>query len=469
MVQILPQFDPGADIGKSFGGGVGDALKLLGQRQLGVQALEGLKGLDLENMTAGDIIAEVGKATVGLPQLARHSDKMVEALLREKRSGAAIEAQIKQAELREKGLPRGGVGEGVQPGAEGIAAGVSGAPGAGAGLESAGMRDMPLLGETTGREPLLSSEEISAITMPFIETGDTEGMAKALGDARGQAIKQRELQIQAQQARTQELTRRRELESELAQNVMARTNQLLKEKGLPPGEQWSRLAYKYFTDERNKPKNKNASDEALWNESGRRLERKIEDIAGAGDKFYRPTFRRDKERRAKGAQKWAQDHLGAFGTGTEERALLKSVMMDGGWSRQEATSIVQPFSPGLEKAFNAIPKFRAPIKDFVPGVVPPTQAEIASKWADKAVPSLVGSFQPSDSLLLLKDRLVRDKGLSDDQAIQVIDQMREGEQGLKLQDHQVAEEAFLPENTRPSLYDLFQGRKTHELLGPLIK
>ena len=39
MVQILPQFDPGAEIGKSVGGGFGDAMQLLGQRGLGQRAL----------------------------------------------------------------------------------------------------------------------------------------------------------------------------------------------------------------------------------------------------------------------------------------------------------------------------------------------------------------------------------------------------------------------------------------------
>jgi len=488
MVQILPTYDPGRETGQAFGGGISDALKLLGERQLGISALDKLKGLDLSGMSEADILSEVGKATIGLPHMQKQASDLVGALVRAKRAEAMKEAQTRSArgvspqgsedvsqvtgEAPDKGaMPAQGVQAGAAAGAP------SGtAPGTGTGLQQTGMRDVPAYEETTGTEPLLSAQETTAIVEPFIAVGDEAGMVKALSDARQQKLQQRELQIQAQQARTQELERRRELESELAQNVMGRTGRLLSEKGIskqgePPKEEWNRLAYDYFDKERNKPENKNASDEKLWQEAGRKLERKIEDISGAADKFYRPTWRMDKDRRAKNAQRWVQEHLKTYGNNNEERSLLRSIMMDNGWSREEASALIQPFSSSLSSSFGSISKMPSIPLGYRPDMMPQQEikrAENVEKTMDSAEQAIVKGFKPTDSLLLLKSKLVREKGFNDTQAVDLINKMIDNE-SLKLTDAQIAERPFISENTVPSLYDLFSGRSILETLGPLVK
>jgi len=486
MVQILPTYDPGRETGQAFGGGISDALKLLGERQLGISALDKLKGMDLSGMNEADILSEVGKATIGLPHMQKQASDLVGALVRAKRAEAMKEAQTRSA----RGVsPQGREGvsqvtgeapeQGTMP-AQGIQAGAAtGAPtgvGAGTGLQQAGMRDIPSYEETTGTEPLLSAQEIGAIAEPFIAVSDEAGMVKALSDARQQKLQQRELQIQAQQARTQELQRRRELESELAQNVMGRTGRLLSEKGIskpgePPKEEWNRLAYDYFDKERNKPENKNASDEKLWQEAGRKLERKIEDISGAADKFYRPTWRMDKDRRAKNAQRWVQEHLKAYGNNNEERSLLRSIMMDNGWSREEASALIQPFSSSLSSSFGSISKMPSVPLGYRPDMMPQQEikrAENVEKTMASAEQAIAKGFKSDDSLLLLKSKLVREKGFNDTQAVDLINKMIDNE-SLKLTEAQIAERPFISENTVPSLYDLFSGRSILETLGPLVK
>jgi len=489
MIQILPQHDPGKEIGQSLGSGFGDAMNLLGQRQLGISALDQLSNIDTKDMSPQQIMAEVGKATVGLPHLQKQAADMVQVLLQQKQAEAmreglkrgapggpevatdqqplATPAATPQEASLSAGQPQPSVGQPLQPGAGDLA--------------TPGMRDVPQMQDQSGLGPLLNKEEIANIAEPFILTGDMSGMQTAISNAKDQKLKQRELQLQETAALREEQATKRALESELAQNVLRRTEGLLQSKGLPAGspDEWKRLSYQYFQDERSKPENRDVSDEQIWSEAGRKLEQKVEDLAQAGDKHYRPTWRMNKDRRSKQAQDWTQQHLKAYGDNPEERALLKSIMMDNGWSREESTAIVQPMSKEESSALSSIPKGPAPLRPMsanqaaIQGI---QRDEKVNEYINQIAPKLRDSLKPSDSLFLLKSKLVREKGLTDEDAQRVIDKMREpytnakGEEAqLQLQNHQVADLSLLQENTRPSLYDIIFGDRTVEILGPLIK
>ena len=421
-------------------------------------------------------MTEVAQATVGMPHLQKQATDIADRYIRQK-----------QAQQLREGQTRGGIGQTRQPPTERkvptdaveevVAIDEAGsrparvAPDTTPVSGDAGVRDMrqaPQFEQQSGDSPLLSRDEIADITEPFILSGDTEGMSKALADARADKLRERELQIQANEAKTRELERQRALETELAQGVLSNTRQLLAKNGLlnrddpQVSEQWNRLAYDYFQTERQK--NPSATDQDLWNRAGRRVERKINDIAGASNKQIRPTFRANKSVRADQAQRWAQDHLKTYGNTPEDRELLKSVLMDNAWSRAEATSVVQPFSEGLKNAFSRLPRMKGNATDIRPNE---QRMSNFQNWKEKAIPAIQNQVSGSDSIFLLKDNLVREKGLTDEEAVDFINELRDN--GLNLMEHQVAESAYLGENTIPSLWDIFsKDRKFTEWTGRII-
>ncbi len=519
MVQILPQFDPGKDVGQAIGSGFGDAMKLLGQRQLGIDALSQLENLDVSGMSLPQVYAAVGKATIGLPHMQKHSAEMAQALIKQQRT----DAYLKSRQLGALGgLGQGGQGgpqvqpvgnqvlpQGVAP-AQGqqpiIVDGYTGSaqpgvqqPGAAQpGVqqpveqvdemgnqiqpdvqgEQGDLREVPTAQGQKVEQYLASPEEIRAVTEPHIILSDLEGMTKAVETLQQNKLKERELKIEDAKVKNKEREVQRALENEIAQKVLNKTQNLAKRNNIDIApEQYNRLAYKYFQDERNKTDKKGnkinakASDEEIWQKSGVRLERKINDIAGASNEFYRPTWRSNPKRRAEQARKWAQSHLSTYGNSHEDRDLLKTILMDSGWSRAEASTIVQPLSQGLEKAFKSIDMMKPVPLGFTKDTFGSPSTRRATNFAkkkDAIVDSLEGKISPSDSLFVLKNRLVREKQLEDNEAIEVIDALKE--RGLKLQDHQIAESPYVNQNTMPSLYDIiWSGRSVLENMEQYIR
>lgn len=484
MVQILPQFDPGAEVGKSIGTGLSDALKLLGQRELATSALDRLSNLDVTDMSPAQIYAEVGKATAGLPHMQKQASDMAQFLVQQRkaqdlsdsyRAGYPSKQQAQtSAEARpEKVIERGEMIEQVDSPEAAMVRGKF--------PETPGMREPPLLQEQTGEGPILSQQEAAAITEPLIASGQYDKIPEALNQASQNKLKQRQLQLDETQALREEQQYKRKMAEQEFVKVRESLSNLRQSKGLPAegDEEMMRLMYKYYQDERANPANRDATDEQLLGAAQRTMERKVEDEVQGFNKHLRPTWRLDKKRRAEGARDWVQNHLKAYGNNPEQRAYMKSLLMNAGWSREEATAIVQPFSKPLQQSFNAVPKppkrplAMTPNQEAIQG--PRRELEL-DRWMEKAVPKLREGFKPYDSLYLLKSRLVRDMGLTDDEAIRVINQMREPYQDkegetkqLPLRQHQIADLSLLPENTRPSLYDVMFGDRTIEIMGPLIK
>lgn len=499
MVQVIQPRDIGGEMGQAIGGGFGDAMKLLGQGDLTKSAIDELSNLNTEGMNEQQIYANVAKATRYSPHLQKQAGEISDRLYKQEKARAFQKTQEDAAKLREEQLrlrnqgitgPGGTPTEGgVSPEQGAIVQGAQG--GTGDPLATPGdLRELPLMEEQAGMDLMPTQEEIQTWVGPFTAVGDTEGARDAFDKLIASKQSQRDARIEDARLKREEQTARRSLETELAQNVLSKTKNLLKQKGMTTGgdpivdeqgnitgreqvvdEKWNRLAYNYFQDERKKqPK---ASDEKLWQDAGLRVERKINDIATAGAKHYRPTWEFNKERRAESARKWAKDHLKAYGNTAEDRELLKTVMMDNAWTREEATAIVQPASDSLESAYRkvkGVPPQQMPGRPDQMGAPQQPRPVRFDEFREKIVPELKKSFRPEDSLFLLKSRLVNNKGLTDDEAIIVINEMQGGEDGVKLQPHQITEQNYLQENIRPSPYDLFFGdKRAVEIMRPLIK
>jgi hypothetical protein len=372
MVTILPKFDPGAEIGQSFGSGLTNALNLLGERKLAQSALDRLSEIDTSQMTAPQIVSEVGKATVGLPNLQRQAAQYIEMLLNEKRAKAAQESAARRAigtrdlaaQQRQPAQPQPEEGQSQQFLGEGEQA--LGQPQAMAAMQR-GMpgqepqpRDLRQIPQSESMEVgqyFLSPQAIDQIRAPFLEVGDVAGANQAQQRAEDQLIRMRQQEIEMAQQRNAERAAQRELEKEVAADVVDKTSKLLEKNGVAGNpEQWNRISVNLFEQERAKPENRGKSEQALWNEAGRKIERKINDIATSAQKNFRPIIRGNQKERFQQARKWATGHLREYGNTNEDRELLKSILMNSGWSRREATGIVQPFSEALESGFKKAPR-----------------------------------------------------------------------------------------------------------------
>ena len=475
MVTVLPSFDPGRDIGKSLGSGFGEALKFLGERKMQQGALDELKGMNLDEMSPIDIAHGVMRATAGSPQMQRSAPDIIRTLMDQKRASAAQQSYRNQArglnDIDDVPEPRqstdkfmdqfpkfGQTTNGQQElGKEGL-------------QTPKDMRRVPELEDTTGRESLLSPQEVDEAGGPFFAVGDYAGGQKAIERAKDQKLKQRELQIEAQKERNRVLQQQRALESEIAKNVLEKTDELLESKGLDGGEQWKRLGYNYFEEERKNKDNEKKSDQELWNSAGAKLERKINDLGDATTKVVRPTFRGNQERRAEGAKKWVQGHLKEYGDSPEDTELMNTILVSQGWSMPEAHAMTRPLSDKAQQAFKNIPKLQqAETFGSLPGFEQAKDLDTKNfdKTKNQIAPKLAENLGDNDSIFLLKNSLVRDKNFTDEQAIEIIDEVRKYKD---FSDVQIRDLGYIPQNSRPSLVDLFlSDRKFTELMEPLIR
>ena len=519
MVQVISPRDIGGDIGRSVGGGIGtgfgDAMKLLTEGDISRTAIEELGKINFKGMNPQQIHSETFKAFRYAPQLQKQAGEIAQRFNQIEQARAYKESQIagarqredKQRNLRSQNVQGpSGVGADGLPAQDGViqvqedlgGQGIPGGQGTPGGNQQ-DLREIPLTADQDGQDLMPTSEEIETWLGPSMATGDREGMQKAMDGLMESKKLQRDAKIEDARIQREELTAKRALEGEQAQMVLGKTKSLLEANGLTTNtpikdesgeiigynkdvpEQWNRLAYKYYNDERKKPENKHLSDEYLWQESGRRLERKIGDIVTAKDKHWRPTWRMDKTRRAEGAKKWAQEHLDNYGNTDEDRQLLNTVLIENEWRKDEAQAITQPMSSGLTKAIDSAgQRPRDPTSSQFIAQSPMREEEIKT-FMDDLVPKLQESFLPTDPMGLLKNNLVRTNHLTDEQAVEVINRMLQPYQGkdksgkpvekkIKLQPHQIRDLNSLQENVRPSPYDIWFGdRRAIELMEPIIK
>lgn len=448
MVQVLPQFDPGAEIGRSVGGGLSNILGRLGERQLTQSSLEGLKGLDLSNMSQADILAQVGSRLAGT-----QAQGMMQPL-----SQALIDQQLRQIQSGNYLPPAG---------AQGAEAGAGAMPqGAGAGDYSAGnAQPMDMGGQGGGQsQPMAGGDQVSQEGLAAPGGGGTP-ILNAQEQAIYQQLLQRNLQAAEsyKQARVADKTNALQYQNSLreqAQNQKAELDNRVVQmiQGLDGGEggplgsqlsRWQDLGYQYFQELKGSPQYQNATADKIWSGVRQRLQGKINDL-GSLSRNVRPNLGQDPGDRVDATRGAVQSHLRKYGDSPAERESLTSQLMSQGWSREEAASLVSPASSGIKNLIGDIGK------------------NLTNGEAEVLVDKMTQQIKPTDSLYNIKAQLVREAGLSDAVAQAITKSVAENlQEAGKLGEYQANEVSLLDRTIQPSLYEVFSSKASQKGYGPL--
>lgn len=463
MVQILPQFDPMGQIGQGLGQGAGEALKMLGQGKMTRDALQGIRQMDLSQTSPMEVLSMLSEAGQYVPGLQRNLKGVYESLLSERKGQLATQSGQKAAEIaqnRRSGFsPLDDLDQNIAQAEQRAAAGTDSRTGK-RGIKRAQEQDVSKL--------TLSPEEVYQLRAQHDAVGDVAGGDAAVQKAQDQLLQAEQIRIQRAEQQNKEMMQQRDLDQEQANIVQSRVKRLLESKGMSQSPLWDRKALKEFNNLANDPKNDKLTEAELWNKAGLKIERQIEDLVGKQSEVARPTFSLNQKRRAQGTKTWVQEFLKAYGNTKEDRDIIETQLMDNGWSRAEAKLMTQPLNDNVEKVLKSVGPISKFTKDkfFEGGIIGQEGRQSAKreKYIDKLSTDLVkkGDFNQTQSLLGLKYNLVRKLGLSDNDAIDVINRMRE--HGFKPSEAQISELPFVEQNTVPSLVEIF-GKELSALTG----
>lgn len=420
MVAILPTYDIGGQIGQGLGQGLGDVLKLMGQQKV--------------NSAFGQGFANAANS-VGLP-------------------GAGI------------GAP-GGSGQGIAM------------PGGGQGISLPGSPNQ----NNSGYTPNPQSAGSGAYTPQQVEAimNSPAGMsnpqlAAQIIQARADAAK---ANMQAEQAF-------REQEQAQEQALFGSVAQTLSDKGVFAGSgKDGNVSYtaanvpSMYTDiarsERNKilASNPKMSLVDADREAARRVGVFIEDTTNMSKNNSKQWFdSRNFDDVKKNAAKSVQDIMNRYGDSEEIRDHLLNTLKESGFSDSEARQFIRPMSSTFEQAFNNVPdigkagkdaytpsgpgsQYGAPTGgfDMAMGQYNARQSVATPEVMNKTAEALAKGLGPNESIKVAKDRLVREKGFTDKEAMDVINRMQNS-YGYKFSPSQERETSLLSQPSVPGLWDL---------------
>jgi len=474
MVQILPRFDPGGEIGKALGSGMGQALSTQADRQRMLGALENLKDLDKpieyqdeqgQTMTraptfgekmkslvgagagipgwmnvvekVGPLLMQEGKATAAQKGIERKKPERASDVFVEEEEGTVSPLTDKVSRLSEM------AGEYVQSRSS---------------VPESLTSEVPRFGRAAPVYETPSNEELVQRIQDYKEAGRTEE------DAFNQV--QREIQLDLQKYDSQkqgwerdlrQFAADRGLESEQRTFVDQNAQDFLRQQGFSDEkggvpQYYTDTAYRMFQDK--KSRNPKGTDQQIWSQARQKLGQMIEHEA-IGSQKGRPWLGGIGKKNAVNQTKaWAEDYLKMAGNTPESRAKAQTILMNGGWSRHMAKEITQPFSPSLEKTFNKLPKIAAerpgPQGQVPMGTVNANKQKM--KQIEAMVPQLAKSVSGQDSIYLLRNKLVRDKGMNKIQADEIIEQVRKVQGFLP---HQSNEIQLLQESPQKDMWRIF--------------
>lgn len=464
MVQILPRFDPGGEIGKSIGSGMGQALSTQADRQRLMSGIDALKDLDLEKMSYGDIITKTTKGLAGLPGASQILQELLPGLIKQKQS-------LEYANSFPDDEPT---------------------PGGSVDLDETGQlieKTSPGYGEPTGRagRPELAP---SAQKVPGLEENIPAYKPMSLQERKQMAKRMasggygpREIQesinleeqrrrdewkglVDAKKARTEQFAEERGLEDIQEERVR---NYIAEDTGVPISEldpYEIQKGYELF--KREQAKNPNAKDRQLWNKARQDYNAMRESFSRGQELLERPGyFNLDAPRRLSIAKDWAQKHLKNFGNFRQDREKLMTLFMQNGFTRAEASSIVKPVTEGLKKGLDSIGNMTEKGRTGYQGVMEvdkPLMGKKREDYINKLSDVMADKLTKDDSILLLRDTLFRDRAVDEDafsDALRLAQQKME-EQGKTLNPEQQAEIPYLKEKVKPSLMDMFFGDESFD-------
>lgn len=415
MVSILPTYDIGGQIGQGLGQGLGDVLKLIGQQKV--------------NTAFGQGFANAANSAA-MP-------------------GAGI------------GTP-GGTGQGIS---------LPGITGQGVAQSNSGFMPNPQSAGSGAYTP----QQVEAI-MNSPQGMANPQLAAQIIQARAEAAK---ANMQAEQAF-------REQEQRQEQALFGSVAQTLADKGVFAGEgKDGRVSYtaanvpSMYTDiarsERNKllAANPKMSLIDADREAARRVGVFIEDTTNMAKNNSKQWFdSRNFEDVKKNAAKSVQDIMARYGDSEEIRDHLLNTLKESGFSDSEARQFIRPMSDKFEQAFYNIPDLGKLGKEAGQAATGVNQYGVsAGGWEqfsaqqsarqsvatpevlNKTAEALAKGLGPNESIKVAKDRLVREKGFTDKEAMDVINRMQNS-YGYKFSPSQERETSLLSQPSVPGLWDL---------------
>jgi hypothetical protein len=495
MVTILPRFDPGGEIGRSVGSGVSQGLSTYVDRSRLQGALENLDKLDLGNMSYGDIIKSTAKSFAGIPGGLQYLQEITPHLLKQKQAldyaasfGQEEQPQgafASQQQQSQRQMPM----ESQEPSVRGA----QGAIRTGDQSQFSVLKQqVPGLSEGVQAFRPLTRQDFYPIARKMAQGGATpQQINEAYEIERRRRLEEWESRKKADEARKEQQREERGLEETQRTFI---EDQLSKELGRPPIEidpYENQKAYEIFKNYQDKAtkEGKSATDQEIWSRARQDFRGMRESLAAAKDRFTRPTFYDlSASRKIQEAKQWAQDHLKKYGNFRQDRDLLETLLMENGFDRVEAKSIVRPFSKSLENTYKEAPIFRGVSEEQVPPTtifgyqiaperkrakyIKPLEGREKDTAINKLASNIADSIQPTDSLLLLRENLVRNKGLTEDDFDAVIAQAvtKMQESGKTLSPEQLTEVPYLTRNVRQSLSEIFlEGLDTRQFIRRIAK
>ena len=330
----------------------------------------------------------------------------------------------------------------------------------GVSFKDAGMQESVRIDTAPPRFTPLSEQQRQQIYYENLQrTGRPEDAQRALEsaeksrlDSYNAKLKNYELSQSEQQAR---LGLEKDKENALDENLMRNYGVST------PGEidQYTRnWAFEQFRDLRNK--NPNFSDQDIWNKIQPRLKAMDENYSNLVNRSRRPgvTSTNPDVKVATDARA-TQDFLNTTDNTYLSRQRARTALTgQGGYTVPEAMSFTNPMNPSLKKSIEDFPKIRA-VRDL-PGVGrPATEKTIAQedKYLDRMAEKIVNSWGDRDSLLLLREKLVRQKNFNEQDFERLMEKMQS--MGLKKTTENINEEANLREPAIPSFIDIITGQE----------
>jgi len=479
MVQILPRYDLGGDIGKAFGQGVGESISQSVDRKRLLQGLESLNDLDLNNMSRSDILKTTTKAFAGIPGGMQLLQEILPTLLTTNQSTnyaenaygnnkPQIQPQNQEFSLRKiQRNPQENVEGQVQPEIQPQGQ-----------VQPKQQNVRPELAPTAQKVPGLQ-EDIPAYTPMTKEEKYQRASALAKAGMTPQQIEnsidleeKRKLQqwqslVSGKEARTKQFAEERALEDVQQEKIR---NYAADELGIAVDElnpYETRKAYEYFKEQQQK--NPKLQDRQVWNKARQEFNAMRESFSKGENLLKRPAFiSLSANKRLKEARQWAQSHLKNFGDTREDRDKLMTLFTGNDYTKAEAASIVKPLSEGLEKTVKQIGRAQTANKENYIDVAKkeiPLQGENRKQYVDKLSTAIAKNLQPADSILLLRERLFRDDAVDEEMFSEALNRAQElmKEQGKALSQEQDAEIPDLQNKVKPSLMDLLIGEEGFDI------
>jgi len=490
MVQILPRFDPGGEIGKAFGSGLGQGVSKEYDRQRllqGLNSLSNIKQEDLQKMSFPDQMQTLMRPFVGLPggemMITEMMPKWMEYLqnmadiapedLSDPSNDAPADYTDEQKSLWSATDKINEVTGGSQPPnhPEDVTEEVK---------------------ETVyGNDPEpLTKVGPSRQGLPNNMPGQVREMAAVFPEIRAMALRgnPQGLSFDEKLKYTNQLTQRRVPKDQAIRRVEDLSNYLQQQAGafqdiqnkvteeaqsIYGGTPYYSMFQRQMQAEADKQVDEGLMEPNSVINAARQKAKNLETVINnARSAKGRPVFEIGVEDRQKGSANWVAPLIknGEIQTATE--LLMKSdiPLKDGtsvpgpDWGPVRATEIVQSQLKGSDVIPRTI-KFAESLPDMRVGTFAQDpfggatrRKKVANRGMQQLEDYIVNDLQPQDSLVLLR-AYAKEKGVEEDEFRTVLEKAKQ-RRGDEFSEYQNWEEStLLPYDVKPSLYEVFTGKR----------